>query len=260
MKLVRVFLFFVLSAAFLAVAAPIAADVHFLPPVLAIGAITSAATFLLTMAFVRWEKISLRDVGAAFSSRSIPRFVVGFLIGSFLVAAYVMTLAFAAHVRFVRSTDAGIGGIAVSLLVYVLLACREELAFRGFPLRRLHIMYGLWIAQVIVAVVFAIEHVAGGSTWMQAFLGPAIGSLLFGMAAIATEGLAVPIGIHAAWNFGDWMQGGKDSTGLWKQTISPEFTARAANAGRVGYIIIFLAAAAGFWWLRRREPTKRLSS
>src|ERR1019366_10445499 len=98
--------------------------------------------------FVRWEKISLRDVGGAFGSRSLQRFVFGFVIGASLIAAYVMTLAFAGHVRFARSANVGIGTIAISFVIYLLLACREELAFRGFPLRRLDAAYGMWAAQI----------------------------------------------------------------------------------------------------------------
>jgi membrane protease YdiL (CAAX protease family) len=39
------------------------------------------------------------------------------------------------------------------------------------------------------------------------------------MAAIASRGLAVPIGLHAAWNIGDWTIGGKGSVGLWKTVM-----------------------------------------
>jgi membrane protease YdiL (CAAX protease family) len=74
----------------------------------------------------------------------------------------------------------------------------------------------LWMAQMIVAMAFIFYHVALGWPWANAILGTGAGSLLFGMAAIASRGLAVPIGLHAAWNFVDWAMGGKGSDGLWK--------------------------------------------
>jgi membrane protease YdiL (CAAX protease family) len=55
-----------------------------------------------------------------------------------------------------------------------------------------------------VAFAFAVEHVVGGMRWLHAILGAGIGSLLLGMAALATRGLAMPISLHAAWNFGQW--------------------------------------------------------
>ena len=146
-----------------------------------------------------------------------------------------------------------VGPIAVTLITYVLLACREELAFRGYPLRRLYSSFGLWGSQAIVAVAFALEHVAGGSTWMNAILGAGVGSLLFGMAAIATRGLAVPIGLHAAWNFGDWMHGGKASGGLWRPIGPENYQARADIVAMGGYVAVMVASTATCWWLNRRR-------
>src|SRR5205814_5127242 len=81
----------------------------------------------------------------------------------------------------------------------------------------------------------SLEHVAGGSTWLHAFFGAGVGSLLFGMAALATRGLALPIGLHAAWNFGDWVHGGKDSIGLWHPIVADGFRHRADSAAMVCY-------------------------
>jgi len=161
-------------------------------------------------------------------------------------------LGFAGHVRWVRSEGVGSLQIATSLTIYFLLSCREELAFHGYPLQRLMPAFGLWGAQSIVALVFAVEHVAGGSTWVQALFGASVGSLLFGMAAIATRGLAVPIGLHAAWNFGDWMRGGKGSSGLWHPVTADVFRDRADLVGIIGYVIVMVSATLAFWWLYRQ--------
>jgi hypothetical protein len=252
--LLRVLLFFVLCMVLLAGAGPLATSLHVPFPALAIGAITAVGTLLLTMAFARWDKVSLRNVGAAPGRLSIPRFVVGFLLGLLLVALHVSIEAAAGHVTWTRSSSVSVGSVALSLATFVLLACREELAFRGYPLRRLNSVYGLWIAQAVVAIVFALEHVAGGATWTNALLGSGMGSLLFGMAAIATEGLAVPIGLHAAWNFGDWMHGGKDSTGIWQQVVPDAFARQAEITAMAGYVVVILGGAIGFRvWHQRRQ-------
>ena len=243
----RVLIFFVLCAVLLAAIAPVERRFPELPPELLIGLITSVGTLLLTALFVRWEGLRFRDVGAAISTKSPLRFVFGFLIGLLLVALHVSIVTFAGNIRWVRSQGIGFQSVATSLVIYFLLSCREELAFHGYPLRRLNSTFGLLIAQLIVAVVFALEHVAGGSTWMQAFLGAGVGSLLFGMAAIATGGLALPIGLHAAWNFGDWMRGGKPSSGLWHPV------GHANVAGMIGYVAVMASATLTFWWFYRRS-------
>ena len=249
----RVLLFFIACAVLLASVAPIERQFPRLPPGLFIGAAASLGTFVLTVVFVRWEGLGLEDVGAALSKRSASRFVLGFLVGLLLVALHVSIEAIGGHVRWVHSEGVGSLDIATALIIYVLLSCREELAFHGYPLRRLNTLFGLWLSQLIVAVVFALEHVAGGSTWIQALFGAGVGSLLFGMAAIATRGLAVPIGLHAAWNFGDWMHGGKNSGGIWHPVGAEAFRDRADRAGMIGYVVVILSATLMFWWLHRRS-------
>lgn len=236
----------------LASTAPVARQFTGVPPGLFIGAVTSLATLALTAMFARWEGLRLRDVGAAIGKKSPLRFAIGFAVGLLLVTLHMSIEGLAGNVRWVRSEGVGFLDIATSLITYLLLSCREELAFHGYPLRRLTPLFGLWISQFIVALVFGLEHVAGGSTWVQALLGASVGSLLFGMASIATRGLAVPIGLHAAWNFGDWMHGGKDSSGLWRPVGVEGLRERADLAAMIGYVVVIVSATLALWWLNRR--------
>jgi membrane protease YdiL (CAAX protease family) len=142
----------------------------------------------------------------------------------------------------------------MSLFTYVALSCREELGFRGYPLLRLKGLCGVWGAQIIVALAFAAEHMAGGLPFSRAILGAGVGSLMFGMAALATRGLAVPIGLHAAWNFGDWILGGKGSPGLWQVVVEQGQQQRAQFVGTVGYIAVMSLATIAFWmWYRSKS-------
>jgi membrane protease YdiL (CAAX protease family) len=257
----RVALFFLCSAVVLAATGPLA---HKLPGLwlnFVVGIIASLGTFALTVFFVRSEQLRLEDVGAAAHFESLPRFVFGFLLGMLLVVLSAAILCVAGHLRWVRSNQVGFAATAVTLLAYIALSCREELAFRGYPLRRLQALFGVWGAQTIVALVFAAEHVAGGLPWSRALLGAGVGSLLFGMAAIATRGLAVPIGVHAAWNFGDWMIGGKDSAGLWKVVADDRYQGRLQLVRTVAYLAVIGSSTVAFWiWHRRMTRIKALGS
>ena len=248
----RVLVFFVACAVLLAATAPFDRRIAQLPPGMVTGAITSVGTLLLTIVFVRWEGLRLADVGAAIGTRSGLRFIGGVLVGLLLVTLHVSIERFVGGLRWVRTEGVGSLDVVIMLITYVLLACREELAFRGYPLRRLNSMFGLWISLIVVALVFALEHIAGGSSWMQALFGAGVGSILFGMAALATRGLAVPIGIHAAWNLGDWLHGGKGSGGLWHPVVLDAYRDSADSVAMMGYVVIMLAATAAFWFVRRR--------
>jgi membrane protease YdiL (CAAX protease family) len=256
----RVALFFILCAILLASIAPLDRRFSQLPPGLLTGAITGVGTLLLTIAFVRWEGLRLQNVGAAFNRLSPVRFVIGFLLGALLVALHVLIEGTLGHITWARSAGPGSGTIAMMLVTYILLACREELAFHGYPLRRLYSLTGLWSSQLIVALVFAAEHVGGGSTWMQAIGGAGVGSLLYGMAAITTRGLAVPIGLHAAWNLGDWMHGGKGAGGLWNPVILETYQHRADEAAWLGYVIVVLVATLAFWWFRPADSSNSMDT
>jgi membrane protease YdiL (CAAX protease family) len=68
------------------------------------------------------------------------------------------------------------------------------------------------------------------------------------MAAIATRGLALPIGMHAAWNFGDWMLGGKDSPGLWKAVVDEGYQGRDQLVRTIAYLAVMGSATLARAW------------
>lgn len=221
-----------------------------------VGLTGALGAFLLTVVALRWEKLRMEDVGAAVNRSSPVRFVMGFILGLFVVGLWATALSIYGNLRWRSEPDTHWSGPALAFVAYVALSCREELAFHGYPLRRLNQLFGVWPAQLLVALVFALEHRLGGSSWLQAFAGSGTGSLLFGMASIATRGLAVPIGMHAAWNFGQWMLGMKGSPGFWKATVPEGQTQSTEMAGMLIYVVALSMATVVFWlWHRRQRPS-----
>ena len=84
-----------------------------------------------------------------------------------------------------------------------------------------------------------------------------VGSLLFGMASIATRGLAVPIGVHAAWNIGTWLLGMKGQGGVWQQIVEPENEQSAEVFGMAAYVVVLGTATLLFWIYFRRASNVR---
>ncbi|HWV28467.1 MAG TPA: type II CAAX endopeptidase family protein [Dyadobacter sp.] len=80
----------------------------------------------------------------------------------------------------------------------------QEFVFRGYPFQMMLDHYGVWKAQLFVAIPFALMHVQAGMAFpaiLTTALTTGLGSVLFGMACARTRHLALPIGLHAGWNF-----------------------------------------------------------
>ena len=222
------------------------------------GLLTSLGALALTNQFVRWERISLADVGAALRRHSLFKFMCGFLIGLILVAMNFTIIYAINGARWAWAPAATFPGVMMVLFGFVAGSCGEELGFRGYPLRRLELIYGLWVAQAIVAVAFIFYHVALGWPWASAILGTGAGSLLFGMATVASRGLAVPIGLHAAWNFGDWMMGGKGSAGLWQPVTNHNHS--SFLVGEISLLAVTGLGILGFSRWHRRNLRRTVPS
>ena len=163
-----------------AVAAPFTRGLSIRWPEFIVGVIGSLWALGLTLVFVRWDGVRLDDVGAKPDQLSLARLVVGFLIGIGMVALWMSISMATGHVHWERAPENGAALAAITLIAYLTLASREELAFHGYPLRRLEQSFGVWSAQLIVALVFAVEHMVGGWPWTRALFGAGVGSLLFG--------------------------------------------------------------------------------
>ena len=247
----RVLLFLIACPVVLIFAGPLTKTVSAQLGPLLVGTVTSFFTFVLTVLFVRWDGLRLRDVGVGFNSRTVPRLLLGFLIGVALVMLQDLVLYAGGHVHWVLDRSHGSAGIVLMLLGgYFMVALREELAFRGYPLFRLEGAWGVGIALAVIAVVFTLEHTAGGWTWSRSLLGPPVGAVLFGVAALTTRGLAVPLGIHSAFNFSQWVMGQKEIAGPFRLVVDAGYADRAERLGYAAYVVGMGVAAFAFWWWR----------
>jgi len=244
---IRVVLFLLLSAVMLAAFSPVERKAPVEWSMVLFGIAAAVGTFALTLLFVRWEGLCLNDMGAAQGRWSALRFVYGIGIGLILVAGSAAIQTVYGHVRWTPAPGLHFVSATIALGGFVALACREELAFRGYPLRMLERSFGVAIAQVVVALSFALEHRLGGWPWNRALLGAGVGSLVFGMAALSTRGLAVPIGMHAAWNFGASMIGQNYSSGIWRAVVEPGGEEQFQRIVSGSYLLVMGMAMVGFW-------------
>jgi membrane protease YdiL (CAAX protease family) len=94
-------------------------------------------------------------------------------------------------------------------LLFAGVAFAEEMLFRGFVFQRLIAGLGQWPAQLLMAGLFLLTHLANpgmtGTLKTLALINIFLASILFGVAFMRTKSLAMPLGLHFLANM---IQGG----------------------------------------------------
>ncbi len=221
------------------------------------GLISTPAILGVTVFFARREARSLRDLGLVVELGSAVRFLAGIGIG---VANYgLMIVAISVLVAPIHFAPAALptaGSLIVTVMTIVVLACMEELGFRGYPLRTLILALGAWRAQALIAVAFGLCHVLFGWGWQQVVFGVLPSALLFGAVAQASGGLAMPTGVHAALNLVRVATGETATPGLWTIEIDQHAASHVATWAPVNGLLVTLLTTAGVWgvhWRRSRR-------
>jgi len=219
----------------------------------------------------------LGDLGLALDRAWARDFVFG-LLGGFLMAAVAVGAAVAAGVASVEgtltTTDGSLFagqslpvGIAVSLAFFLLLAFFEELIFRGYIL--VNVAEGLrgfgdadravTVAVAISAVLFGFAHAANPSASAVSAVNITLFGLLLGGAYALTDRLAIPVGLHAAWNFALGPVFGTPVSGLTSSVVLVDVTLTDSllsggdfglEAGLLGLLGLFAGVVLMLGWLR----------
>lgn len=203
--------------------------------------IAAILSFILVVLFTRWEKLSLADVGVVPGKQTIARFIAGYFIGLLMAVIQALTVFGFGHLRLVLS-NGSLLQIVLSFLLYFFVACREELVFRSYALRSLDYSFGAVFALSVITILFILEHVVAGMTWKMAVIGSGFGGILFGIAALKTKGLALPLGLHSAWNFGQWSMGFKNNTGIFKAINEKGFEVQNETISLVTFALVMILA------------------
>lgn len=226
------------------------------------GLISSAAILAFTFVFLRQENRRAQDIGLSLKWSSLLRLFIGILLGFVIFSFQILIVdVIAGPIHF-----SGVGGIAPGVVISAVLgtsalACMEELGFRGYPLRTLILGFGLWPAQGIVAVAFGFCHLLFGWSWPAILLGVIPSALLFGMAAIASRGLALAIGLHTGLNLAQSSLRGNSGWGFVALAMNDRVRDRVGKVSPIiGTVVVLLAMLGFWWWQKAREEPKRSAS
>lgn len=164
------------------------------------GVLGTVAALLLTWLFLKHEGCTLKDIGLVWQSGTLGRFLIGLVIGSALFGLILLTLLLFTPLQIKLNAQHFNNASLSGYLAFIPLSLMEEIGFRAYPLQKLHSRFGLRGTQVVIAIVFALYHVAGGQSIVSSFLGPGVYAFVFGLAAVWSGGIAMPFGIHLALN------------------------------------------------------------
>ena len=224
------------------------------------GTLSSVVLLVALRWFLRGDHRSWQAIGLGWERGSAPRFGGGLLVG---LATYAATLAVSSMlfgpIRLAPGVTPSLPGLVVVLAGILTLAAMEELAFRSYPLWVSTEALGRWPAQAFIAVAFALLHVAYGWSVPTVVFGVLPSGLLFGMAAVASRGLALPFGIHAGLNLGRWLTSEADGAGPWRLDTTGIDVAMAGRwAHWVGASMPLLVGILIWWALARSHRPDHL--
>lgn len=218
-----------------------------------------ASVIGLIYVFLRIEKRSFADIGLKVDSKTPLRFGAGILIGTLIIGCILSLLLGLSELTI--SLNPGSGSAVYLILFYLLIipfAYMEELAFRSYTMVRLNNQYGVWLAQFVSAIGFALYHVASGWTWYIAFMGPFIWAFIFGLSALWSGGIAMPTGIHAALNIWQVVLGMKGGEAAFfvlklKEGHQADAQEKLDSLGVAIHAIIFILGMLATWIFVRKK-------
>ena len=221
------------------------------------GIIGCLIACLVIWGFLKRDKSSFNEIGLVWEKGTLRKFLTGVLIGLVIFVLILVILKNFTELDFQRNPRGIDLETALGYLIFFPLAMMEELAFRSYPFIKLKKNYGIWIAQFIVATAFALYHIVYGWSVYSAFSGPFVWAFVFGIAAVWSGGIAMPLGIHLAVNILQPMTGMKgEEHSLWildYKTGTPENLITRTDSVLLLIQILILAAAVLFTAYYQRE-------
>lgn len=164
------------------------------------GIMGSLVALLILFGFLKLEGKPWRDYALTVDKLTLVRFALGAITAMVLATTMFLLQVWYSglEISFTSVNIVPFLGMSLSLIP---LAFMEELAFRSYPLLKLKNAYGIWVAQFVIAILFALYHYIGGWTLLASFIGPGVWSFAFGLLALKSKGIALPTGFHFGLNF-----------------------------------------------------------
>jgi membrane protease YdiL (CAAX protease family) len=156
------------------------------------------------------------------------------------------------------------GKIVIRFIGFFAVAVNEEIYVRGYLLTNIsEIVYkqdskpniSIYIGLIITSVLFGFLHYFNFNATVISSINLAFIGLLYGYAYVATGSLALPIGLHFAWNFTQAQVFGLNVSGFPPMVsfLNTEYLSdinlTGGNFGPEGGIVILISVIVGLFWI-----------
>ncbi len=164
-----------------------------------------AIVLLVSWAMSKLERRRVSAYGLPWRNAFRGRFWQGAVIGFAAITVLLGAMHLIGIFQFGAITLHGLAVIEYAALfgaAFLVVGFFEEFGFRGYPLFTLTTGLGFWPAAIIVCACFGLVHRGNsGESWVGVLTAGMVG-LLFCLMLRRTGDLWMPIGFHAAWDWG----------------------------------------------------------
>lgn len=169
----------------------------------------------------------------------------GFFLGLLILCTGSMILVVLKYLFF-TGVIINSGNLLYSLLLFIIVAFTEEIAFRGYILNNLMQSMNKWLALTICSVAFALFHFTNpGGAHILPMLNIFVAGYLLGINYIYTKNLWFAIFLHFSWNFFQGPVFGYDvsgfaASGFLQQTMKGPVLVTGGDFGFEGSLVCLI--------------------
>jgi len=225
---------------------------------LAHGIIGTIAALLTTYLFIKYDRKTFADIGLKIERATVKKIFAGVLIGIAIMGFMALCVILFSRFKIEINKNSDILSFFLWTLPFIPLAFMEEMAFRAYPLRIIQDKSGVRIAIIITSILFALYHIVNGWTVIDAFLGTGSWGIIYGVAAVYSNGISMPTGLHYAANLTTAAVGITDtSLNIWTITQKDGSTLENYQGGQsitlILQICFFIFAVICMEWVLRKK-------
>lgn len=219
-------------------------------------------TFFVIWLFMKYlDKEHFMKVGFEPKNR-LNEFLVGIVIGAFIMTAGYLLLLFLGEINFERVIF-DFKEIIISIFLFIIVAVMEELLMRGYILKNLMISFNKYVALIISSILFSLMHAFNPNIDLFSLTNIFLAGILLGISYIHTKNLWFPIALHLSWNLFQTIFGfnvsGQKNYSLIEFSITEN---NLLNGGKFGFegsilsVIAMIVTIVGIEiYYRRQKPT-----
>lgn len=192
----------------------------FLQNKIAFGILATVIIFTVCALFLKLDKKALLRYHLMPDRRTWVKLIQGFFIGAVIIGSMLLLVFSLTDLSVTQTNSEVLASFLIASIAFIPFALMEELLFRGYPLFKLAGALNTRWAILITSIGFALYHYNGTSTLSSLFLGPGVWGVVFCIAAIQSNSIALPLGIHISANFLQAIVGLKpDYLSIWHSSV-----------------------------------------